>query len=78
MVAGSRSGRKGVTSQPSVAGRRSQNLGALELPDEVTRRLEEVSRPELVHPYHFFERFFLGMWSGGTDVRAEPPWFRPS
>jgi len=57
----------------------AQKLAALELvlPDEVTRRREEVSRPELVHPYHFFERFFLGMWSGGTDVRAEPPWFRP-
>lgn len=56
----------------------AQNLEALDLvlPAEVAGRLEEVSRPELVHPYHFFERFFLGMWSGGTDVRAEPPWFR--
>jgi aryl-alcohol dehydrogenase-like predicted oxidoreductase len=59
----------------------AQNLEALELvlPDELAGRLEEVSRPELVHPYHFFDSpFFRGMWSGGTAVRAEPPWFRPA
>lgn len=57
-----------------------QNLAALELslPETITRRLEEISRPELVHPYHFFTDFFAGMRSGGTRVRAEPPWFRPS
>jgi aryl-alcohol dehydrogenase-like predicted oxidoreductase len=57
-----------------------QNLEALDLvlPDGIARRLEEVSRPELVHPYLFFTDFFAGMRSGGTRVRAEPPWFRPS
>ena len=56
-----------------------ENLGALELslPGAVARKLEEVSRPERVHPYHFFEEpFFAERRSGGTAVRAEPPWFR--
>jgi aryl-alcohol dehydrogenase-like predicted oxidoreductase len=58
----------------------AQNLGALELvlPDAISRRLEEASRPELVHPYHFFEEpFFAARRSGGVSIRAEPPWFRP-
>jgi aryl-alcohol dehydrogenase-like predicted oxidoreductase len=57
------------------------NLDAadLVLPDDVAQRLEEVSRPERVHPYHFFEEpFFASMHSGGTAVRAEPEWFRPT
>jgi hypothetical protein len=56
----------------------AENLAALELflPEPLSRRLEEASRPELVHPYHFFQDFFAGMRSGGTRVRAEPPWFR--
>jgi aryl-alcohol dehydrogenase-like predicted oxidoreductase len=56
----------------------SENLAALELelPDPIARRLEEASRPELVHPYHFFQDFFALMRSGGTIVRAEPRWFR--
>jgi aryl-alcohol dehydrogenase-like predicted oxidoreductase len=56
-----------------------QNLAALDLvlPAELAQRLEEVSRPELVHPYAFFTDFFADMRSGGTRVRAEPPWFRP-
>jgi aryl-alcohol dehydrogenase-like predicted oxidoreductase len=56
-----------------------ENLGALELelPEALASRLEEASRPERVHPYHFFEEpFFLVRRSGGTAVRAEPPWFR--
>jgi aryl-alcohol dehydrogenase-like predicted oxidoreductase len=56
-----------------------QNLAALELvlPAEAAARLESLSRPELVHPYHFFEEpFFAALHAGGTDVRAEPPWFR--
>jgi aryl-alcohol dehydrogenase-like predicted oxidoreductase len=58
----------------------AQNLGALDLtlPAAVAARLEETSRPELVHPYAFFTDFFAGMRSGGTRVRAEPPWFRPA
>ena len=37
-----------------------------------------MSRPETVHPYHFFKDPFFtrGMFTGGTTVRAEPPWFR--
>jgi aryl-alcohol dehydrogenase-like predicted oxidoreductase len=59
----------------------AENLGALELklPEPIARRLEEVSRPELVHPYNFFEEpFFTARRSGGVVVRAEPPWFRPN
>lgn len=56
------------------------NLAALdfELPAPLAQRLDEVSRPELVHPYHFFETEFFsqGMLTGGTSVRAEPPRFR--
>jgi aryl-alcohol dehydrogenase-like predicted oxidoreductase len=57
-----------------------ENLGALELllPPAIAQRLEEVSRPERVHPYNFFEEpFFAVRRSGGVVVRAEPPWFRP-
>jgi aryl-alcohol dehydrogenase-like predicted oxidoreductase len=58
-----------------------QNLAALslQLPAEATARLEALSRPERVHPYHFFEEpFFAALRAGGAEVRAEPPWFRPS
>ena len=57
-----------------------QNLAALELdlPAEAAARLEALSRPERVHPYHFFEEpFFAALRAGGTTVRPEPPWFRP-
>jgi aryl-alcohol dehydrogenase-like predicted oxidoreductase len=56
-----------------------QNLAALELelPAEAAARLEALSRPEQVHPYHFFEEpLFAAIRSGGVPVRAEPPWFR--
>ncbi len=55
------------------------NLGALDLalPEPLSRRLDEVSRPELVHPYHFFTEFFSKAQGGGVAVRAEPPGFRP-
>jgi aryl-alcohol dehydrogenase-like predicted oxidoreductase len=56
------------------------NLASLDfaLPEPLARRLDEVSRPELVHPYHFFETEFFtqGLLSGGTPVRREPAWFR--
>ncbi|AGC48491.1 aldo/keto reductase [Myxococcus stipitatus DSM 14675] len=58
------------------------NLHALdvELPPAQAARLEAASRPELVHPYIFFEDTFYsgGMFSGGTSIRAEPTWFRPA
>ncbi|HTP24588.1 MAG TPA: aldo/keto reductase [Anaeromyxobacteraceae bacterium] len=56
------------------------NLCALdfEIPEALSQRLEEASRPELVHPYIFFvESFFKKMLGAGTTVRAEPRWFRP-
>ncbi len=58
----------------------AENLRALEfsLPPELSSHLERLSRPELVHPYHFFETEFLrtDLLSAGIPVRAEPPWFR--
>jgi aryl-alcohol dehydrogenase-like predicted oxidoreductase len=48
-----------------------ENLRSLEfeLPPEVRARLDEVSAPELVHPYHFFEPTMRAMLTGGTSVR---------
>ena len=46
------------------------NLGALdfELPAELAARLESASRPETVHPYHFFEPTMRAMIDGGATV----------
>ncbi|RKG53479.1 aldo/keto reductase [Corallococcus sp. AB011P] len=75
--------RPGVASTIIGATRMEQleaNLHALDvrIPDALAATLEAVSRPELVHPYHFFEDAFFtgGMFTGGTTVRAEPTWFR--
>jgi aryl-alcohol dehydrogenase-like predicted oxidoreductase len=76
-----------ITRRPAVAStiigatrpaQLAENLAALEfaIPPEIAARLDEVSRPELVHPYHFFQPEMRGMISGGTTVRAEPPWYR--
>ncbi len=58
----------------------ADNLRALEfsLPTDLSARLERLSRPELVHPYHFFETDFLrtDLMNAGLPIRAEPPWFR--
>jgi hypothetical protein len=53
-------------------------LVALEfdIPTELSRRLEEASRPEVVHPYVFFDSVIQQMINGGVTVRAEPRWFR--
>src|SRR6185295_16298435 len=74
--------RPGVTSTIIGATKMAQledNLAALdfEIPAALVARLDEVSRPELVHPYMFFEGNIRRMITGGTDVRTEPPWFRP-
>nr|AYM53922.1 oxidoreductase aldo/keto reductase family protein [Corallococcus coralloides] len=76
--------RPGVASTIIGATRLEQleaNLHALDvrIPEAQAERLEAVSRPERVHPYHFFEEAFYmeGMFTGGTRVRAEPAWFRP-
>lgn len=54
------------------------NLGALdfEIPGELSRRLEENSRPELVFPYLFFSPAMQGMLTGGVPVHNEPRWYR--
>ncbi|RKI04632.1 aldo/keto reductase [Corallococcus sp. AB038B] len=77
--------RPGVASTIIGATRMEQleaNLHALDvrIPEALAAKLEAVSRPELVHPYHFFEEAFFtgGMFTGGTTVRAEPTWFRPA
>jgi len=47
------------------------NLAALdfELPAELSARLEQASRPETVHPHHFFEPTMRAMIDGGATVR---------
>jgi aryl-alcohol dehydrogenase-like predicted oxidoreductase len=42
---------------------------ALTLPAAALERLDAVSRPETVHPYHFFEPTMRSMLTGGTSVR---------
>src|SRR5215468_461813 len=46
------------------------NLAALsfELPEPLRKKLDEVTRPETVHPYHFFEPEMQQMITGGTRV----------
>lgn len=73
--------RPGVTSTIIGATKLDQledNLSALdfEIPAELSQKLEEVSRPELVHPYMFFDSA-LQTAINGVTVRAEPRWFRP-
>ena len=73
--------RPGITSTIVGATRPEQlaaNLHALELeiPAPLAARLEAVSRPELVHPYLFFEPEMRGMLTGGTQVTTEWPWYR--
>ncbi|MBZ4420109.1 aldo/keto reductase [Myxococcus sp. RHSTA-1-4] len=75
--------RPGVVSTVIGASRLEQledNLRALDftLPPALSARLEAASRPELVHPYVFFENPFFtrGMLAGNTTVRAEPSGFR--
>ncbi|MCA3012202.1 MAG: aldo/keto reductase [Myxococcaceae bacterium] len=65
--------RPGVTSTivgASTLPQLEANLTALEspLPATVVERLEAVSRPELVHPYHFFQPTMQAMMTGGTAV----------
>ncbi len=76
-----------ITKRPGVAstivgattlGQLEDNLGALEfdIPAEVSARLEEATRPDLVFPYMFFGPVLGGMMSGGVPVTKDPPWFR--
>lgn len=75
--------RPGVTSTiigASSVEQLEENLHALdfELPEELSAELEAKSRPELVHPYVFFENPFFtrGMLAGNTTLRREPSGFR--
>lgn len=73
--------RPGVSSTLIGATKLSQledNLGALELdiPDELSRKLEAASRPEVVFPYMFFDPGMQGMIRNGTQIRGEAPWYR--
>ena len=54
------------------------NLAALsfEIPAPLAARLDEASRPEVVHPYVFFAPPMQAMIRGGVTVRREPVWFR--
>jgi len=68
----------GVTSTILGASRPDQlesNLRAIEfsIPAELRKRLDEVSAPESVHPYMFFEPFIQGMINGGSSVRGWTP-----
>ena len=48
------------------------NLAALsfDLPEALRRKLDEVTRPETVHPYHYFEPEMQKMVTGGTRVSS--------
>jgi aryl-alcohol dehydrogenase-like predicted oxidoreductase len=78
-----------VTRRPGVAStilgatkleQLEDNLGALsfELPPELSAKLEEAGRPEVVHPYLFFTPEMQARLAGGVPVRREPPWYRRS
>jgi aryl-alcohol dehydrogenase-like predicted oxidoreductase len=74
--------RPGVASTIIGATRAAQledNLRALEfeIPPELSARLEQLGRPEVVHPYMFFDPAMQRMQSGGTPVAREPAWYRP-
>lgn len=65
--------RPGVTSTLLGASKLSQledNLRSLEfeLPRPLREKLEAVSAPEVVHPYHFYTPEMLRMTTGGTHV----------
>jgi aryl-alcohol dehydrogenase-like predicted oxidoreductase len=56
------------------------NLRCLEfdLPAPLRQRLDDVGAPPLVFPYTFFQPTGRMMLTGGVQVRAEPPWYRPA
>jgi aryl-alcohol dehydrogenase-like predicted oxidoreductase len=73
--------RPGVASTIIGATKMSQledNLAALEfsIPADLSARLEEASRPPTQHPGHFYGPEIQAMVRGGTEIRAEPEWFR--
>jgi aryl-alcohol dehydrogenase-like predicted oxidoreductase len=65
--------RPGVTSTLLGATKPQQledNLTALEfaIPPELSSRLDALTAPELVHPYHFFQPAMRGAINGGTSI----------
>lgn len=54
------------------------NLQSLEfeLDPALAERLDEASRPPVVHPYGFFGEEMKHLRNGENEVRAEPPWYR--
>ena len=73
--------RPGVVSTLIGATRLDQledNLGSLEfeIPPDLSQRMEEASRPEVLYPYLFFGPFLQGRIHGGMPTRREPPWYR--
>jgi aryl-alcohol dehydrogenase-like predicted oxidoreductase len=76
-----------ITKRPGVVstilgatklGQLEENLASLafDVPPELGAKLEELTRPELVHPYHFFTPAMRGMITGGTSIAQEPAWYR--
>jgi hypothetical protein len=68
--------REGVTSTIIGATKIEQlddDLGALsfDIPPALADRLDEVSAPPLVHPYHFFQPTMQAMITGGTRITAD-------
>ena len=73
--------RPGISSTILGATKMSQledNLAALEfdIPAELSARIDEASRPELVHPYVFFSEGMRASLAGGVPLAKEPRWFR--
>lgn len=73
--------RPGVASVIVGASRPEQletNLGALDftLPADVTRRLDDASRPVTPFPYYFFTNAMQGMMYGGASVGDKPEGYR--
>ena len=74
--------RPGVTSSIIGATKLTQledNLASLEfdIPEELSAKLEEASRPPAVFPYNFYQPEMRSFSMGGVRVSSEPAWFRP-
>jgi aryl-alcohol dehydrogenase-like predicted oxidoreductase len=73
--------RPGVSSTIIGATKMAQledNLASLEfeIPEPLAARLDEISRPPMHFPYHFFDAAIQSMITGGTRTTREPKWFR--
>jgi aryl-alcohol dehydrogenase-like predicted oxidoreductase len=67
----------GATTLPQL----DSNLMSLdfEIPEELSRKLEAVGRPDVIFPYSLHQAQMLaGLAYGGAQVRAEPRWYRGS